>query len=365
MNNDISTICSAIKPAVVNMPGYGAPPADAPVKLNQNESAFPLSDEIQRRICDRAMQSDWRRYPEDDPGELRRLLSEIHGYPADGFVFGNGSNEIILALWMACVQESAVVLTIEPTFTLYRLLSTVLGSRLEYVMLDDDFEFDGPALLAAVEKHHPKLIVLASPNNPTGTCLPLDVLEQLLQTTDGMLALDEAYIDYTENPRGGLPLIERYPNLVVFRTFSKSMSAAGLRLGYGIADPAVAREINKVRLPFNMDWFSRAAAATLLESRDIMIQNVQETMRQREQLFDAMSKISGIKVIPSQANFLLFECQSKSAQQVYDGLLEQGILIRNISSYPKLGRGLRVSVGQESENRQFLDALTQMMEGDG
>lgn len=357
----IETILQNIKQSIREIPGYEPPPFECRIKLNQNENPYSLPVEFKHRVAAELEAMEWGRYPSSDANDLKHCLSHYHDFPESGILVGNGSNELIQALALATLSKGDTLLLASPTFSLYKLLGSVLEARIVQIPLLPDFSYDVESLVSAAKREKPKLTILASPNNPTGISLSEGAVQELVKISSGFVAIDEAYIEFAPKPEGSKGLIERYPNLIVTRTYSKAMSAAGIRLGYMLANPQVAQEINKVRLPYNLGKFSRCAAIRLLEARDILKVQIAEIISQRERLFREMTEIPNIKVHKSDANFLLMECLTLPASMVFERLQQQGILVRNISNYPLLSRGLRVSVGTREENSIFLSTLKEIM----
>ncbi len=274
-------------------------------------------------------------------------------------VAGNGSNELIQALLMVTVGEGRRVLISEPTFALYRQVATVLGGEVASVPLDAGLSFDVPALLKAVAESKPDVTVLCSPNNPTGCRIEDDELETLLDRTHGLVVVDEAYFEFAG--RTVAPLLEHHSNLVVFRTFSKAMSLAALRVGYLLAAPELAREVGKAVLPYNLNAFSQTAAEVALELYETeILPSIRNIVAERERLFEELKRVPGLSPVRSQANFMLVRT-AVEPRRVYEELLERDILIRDVSGYPMLKEYFRVSVGTPEENDRLIRALTDIL----
>lgn len=344
-----------VKAACRSQRAYTLAARRAPVKINQNENPFDLPEAVKRRVLEQALEREWSRYPEFDPIELNARLAEFAGWRADGVLTGNGSNELIEALLLVVVGAGTRVVIPEPTFTLYALLTNLLGGEIVRVSLDAELEYDARGLARARRESAAPLTIVCSPNNPTGCVLSLDDLRALLSESDGLVAVDEAYHEFSG--QSAVPLLHEFDNLVVLRTFSKAMGMAGLRVGYLMASPALVREINKARLPYNLNFISQMAAGAALEEAALLRINVARLVRERERLSAELRALPGVKVYPSQANFLLLELLDGSPAAVFEALYAQGVLVRNVSSYPRLERCLRVSVGSEVENDRFLEAL--------
>jgi histidinol-phosphate/aromatic aminotransferase/cobyric acid decarboxylase-like protein len=215
--------------------------------------------------------------------------------------------------------------------------------------------YDVEALLDARRQSGASLTIVCSPNNPTGTCLPIADVERLCADADSLVVIDEAYHEFSGQTV--VPLLERHPNLVVLRTFSKAMALAGLRIGYLLASPELAREVNKARLPYNLNFFSQTAAMAALEEKGALEGAVRRLVEARGRLLVQLADLPGVRVWSSRANFFLLELLSADPRAVFEGLHRRGVLVRDVTSYPMLERCLRVSVGSEEENEAFLRAL--------
>ncbi|HVR70712.1 MAG TPA: histidinol-phosphate transaminase [Vicinamibacteria bacterium] len=344
-----------IKPAVRAVAAYTLSARRAPVKLNQNENPYDVPESLKRKVTEQALRRPWSRYPDFDPQELLEALARFSGWRADGILAGNGSNELIEALLLVTVGEGTRVVIPEPTFTLYALLTGILGGRAVRVPLGEDFEYDASALSRARREAGAPLTIVCSPNNPTGGVLAGGDLRRLCAESDGLVVVDEAYHEFSR--QSAVPLLSEHPNLIVLRTFSKAMGVAGLRLGYLLASPAIVAEVNKARLPYNLNFFSQAAALAVLDEAPVFGEAVGRLIAMRDRLALDLAALPGVRVFPSRANFLLFALAEADPRRVFEDLYARGVLVRDVSAYPRLRRCLRVTVGGEEENAAFLGAL--------
>ncbi|HEY7509895.1 MAG TPA: histidinol-phosphate transaminase [Vicinamibacteria bacterium] len=349
-----------IKPAVRAVAAYTLSARRAPVKLNQNENPFDVPEALKRRVLERALRRPWSRYPDFDPQELLEALARFSGWRADGVLAGNGSNELIEAALLVTVGEGTRVVIPEPTFTLYALLTRMLGGEAVRVPLGPGLEYEGEAIAAVRRQARAPVTVVCSPNNPTGGVLPLGDLARLCGEADGLVIVDEAYHEFSG--QSAVPLLAEHPNLIVLRTFSKAMGVAGLRLGYLLGAPEVVREINKARLPYNLNFFSQAAALAVLEEAPAFGEVVGRLIAMRDRLARDLAALPGVRVFPSRANFILFELHGHDPRRVFEDLYARGVLVRDVTAYPRLERCLRVSVGTEEENAALLAALRESLE---
>jgi histidinol-phosphate aminotransferase len=349
-----------IKPAVRSIAAYTLAARHAPVKVNQNENPYDVPETLKRRVLEQALGRAWSRYPEFDPRELLGKLAGFSGWRADGVLAGNGSNELIQALFLVTVAPGTRVVVPQPTFTLYALLTRILGGEVIDAPLGPELEYQPGELRQLQRELGAGLTIVCSPNNPTGGVLEPAELARLCEEADGLVVVDEAYHEFSGQT--AVELLPRHKNLVVLRTFSKAMALAGLRVGYLLAAPELAREINKARLPYNLNFFSQAAALAALEEWEGLRRNVERLIAAREDLLHRLYRIPGVRPYPSRANFILFELSEHDPRQVFELLYGRGVLVRDVTSYPRLARCLRVSVGSDEENERFLTALRHALE---
>ncbi|HEX8245738.1 MAG TPA: histidinol-phosphate transaminase [Longimicrobium sp.] len=352
-----------IKPSVRSLGAYTLRPYEPRIKLNQNESPYDVPDELKRRISERLAHRPWNRYPPFVASNFIEAVSEATRWPSDGILVANGSNELIQAVLAVTVAAGTTVVVPEPTFTLYRLMTEVHAGAVASVPLTDDMRFDVDAIVRAAREHDAAVVVLCTPNNPTGCWLQQDDILRIHDETDALILLDQAYVEF-----GGydaIPLLDDRPRLVVLRTFSKAMALAGLRAGYMLAHPALAAEVHKAKLPYNINFFTEVAAAEVLCGRALLAGNVARIRAERDRLLREMRETPGVRVFDSAANFVLFRVESPAIThtEVFDRLLkEHGILVRDVSKYVMLERCLRVNAGTGEETGAFLDALRSIMD---
>ncbi len=355
----MSKALTIIKPGVRELHVYSLRADRAPIKLNQNESAWDAPVRIQQETLNRLRERAWSRYPDFVPSGLHEQLAAHCGWVPEGIVAGNGSNELIQALLMIALGPGRRLLISEPTFALYRQIATILDAEIVSVPLTRRFEFDIPALIRSIESVQPEVIVICSPNNPTGSVIPQRALKELLQIANGLVVVDEAYFEFSEDT--SVTLLRHFENLVVFRTFSKAMALAGLRVGYLVAAPQLAREIAKAVLPYNVNIISQIAAGVAIELYESELKPRVAVIRsERERIFSEIGKIAGLEPVKSQANFMIVR-SCIPPREVYRRLLERGILIRDVSGYPQLGDFFRFSIGTCEENDALLRALKEIV----
>ena len=330
---------------VAAMVAYTLELREAGMKLNQNESPFDVPADFKRALFDRVAERPWNRYPDFESTPLREALAREYGLAPENILTGNGSNELLAAAIGTFVGPGTEVIVPRPTFTLYEKLVTVAGGTVI------PLELDPRSGILPVPKATPNsVIILCSPNNPTGGVLAS--LEPLLET-GAIVLYDRAYGDFAFDSLP--PLNDR---LVIFSTFSKAWGLAGLRVGWLATTATTAREIRKVKLPYSLNIVSETAAVLALERRDVRDRFVTLVASERERMAAMMRQIESIEVFPSQANFIAF--RTRASRPIFEALCARGILIRDISSYPGLTNCLRVSVGSPAENDAFLAALEEI-----
>lgn len=331
--------------------GYKLDVPECPVKLNQNENPYDWPASLKQAVCERVRELSWNRYPPFVPSDFVAKVAKYVGVQPSQVLVGNGSNELMYAAF-ACVLEPRRKLVItQPTFTLYALLGKVFGAEVVDVPLDDEMRFDLPALEKAAKKA--ACVVIATPNNPTGSVIDPMELEHLVASSEALFVIDEAYFDF--HGISALELCETHKNVVVLRTFSKAFATAGLRFGFMVCHEDVQPYFATAKLPYNVNIFTMAAVEVALEHAHVLKGRLDEIKRERERVIRVL-KERGLRVFPSRANFVLFE-SDRNARKLWEKMVKRGVLIRDVSKYPRLERALRVSIGRPEENDAFLKAL--------
>jgi histidinol-phosphate aminotransferase len=348
---------------------YGAPQLDVPVRLNTNENPYPLPEALVARIAERVAEAarNLNRYPDRDAVELRtglaKYLSRTAGHevgPANVWA-ANGSNEVIQQLLQTFGGPGRTAIGFEPSYSMHGLISRGTGTGWISGPRDEDFSLDVAKACAVIAGHRPDVVFITSPNNPTGTAVEAETVLALFEAAQAakrcLVVVDEAYGEFSHRP-SLLPLIEGRPNLVVSRTMSKAFGAAGLRLGYFAAHPAVVDAVQLVRLPYHLSSVTQATALAALEHTDTLLGYVQQLKAERDRLVTELRAI-GCEVTESDANFVQFGRfdGEGGAHAAWQKLLERGVLVRD-NGVP--GR-LRVTAGTPAENDAFLDAVRELM----
>jgi len=358
-------IRSVVRPEVLAVGAYHVPPVPAgTIKLDAMENPYHWPDEMVDAWLERLRGVAVNRYPDPRSGPLKARLRDVLALPAGADVLlGNGSDELIALLVQGAGGPGRTVLGIDPGFAMYRVVAQTTGSRYVTVPLDaNDFSLDREALLAAIEREAPSLVLLAYPNNPTGNLFAEDVLEEVIERAPGLVVIDEAYAPFADATFMDRVLARE--NLLVMRTVSK-LGLAGLRLGYLVGAPAWIDAFDRVRLPYNVNVLTQASAEFALEHYDVLGEQVCAIKAERERLYEALVR-RGITAWPSRANFVLMRAAAGSGATVCAALLERGVLVRSFDrASPLLADCIRVSVGRPEENDAFLAALDAVRSPEG
>lgn len=341
---------------------YGAPQVPAKARLNTNENPYGPSKELAAAIAKRVgeVATSLNRYPDRDAIKLRQGLADYLQKQSGGGVSlsveniwaANGSNEILQSIFLAFGSRKA--LGFVPSYSMHPLIGKVANVDWVDGARNEDFSLDLPAALKQIESETPALTFITTPNNPTGAAVTIKEIEALAEATaaiQGLLVVDEAYAEFSKQ-LSAITLIEKYPNILVSRTMSKAFAFAGVRLGYLAANKVVIEALQLVRLPYHLSALTQAAAEVALDFQDELLAEVAKLSSDREALAKELSDL-GLKVIPSDANFILFTGFKQSSKELWQKLLADGVLIRDVG----LAGYLRVTIGNEAENRAFIKSL--------
>jgi len=345
-----------VRKQILNLKPYTPEERGFPVMLDANESPFQLPAGIKAGIMKKAGELAFNRYPDPLGNELKKAISRALSVTPDKIVLGNGSDELILYLIAAFGRRGYNVLYPVPTFSMYGIIANCLGNNGTGIPLTEKFELDRSAFIKTLKERKISIVFFSYPNNPTGNCFSRETILEVIKTFKGIVVVDEAYGDFSG--KTFLPLINKYRNLVILKTFSK-IGLSSLRLGYLISNPEVAGIVEKVRLPFNVNSFSQACGEVFASKKKTMQKYIDEIIKGREYLFKELVKFPGIIPFNSEANFILFRVVGKSGF-LHSELKKRGILIRNLNQKGLLSDCLRVTVGTVSENRIFIKAMTEL-----
>jgi histidinol-phosphate aminotransferase len=345
-----------VRPEIRALSAYLVPPARGFIKLDAMENPYAWPEALQREWLAQLPSVALNRYPDPQSAALKTALREVMAVPASmELMLGNGSDELIQLIAMAVAGPERIMLAPEPTFVMYRMIASFTGMRFVGVPLRDNFALDGPAMLAAIERHQPAVVFLAYPNNPTGNLFDRAVLDAIIARSPGIVVIDEAYHAFAG--ASYMKELGRADNLIVMRTLSK-LGLAGLRLGMIAGAAQWLDQFEKIRLPYNINALTQMSAEFALRHHDVFDAQTREICAERGALFDALQGLAGVRAYPSHANFILFRVPAGRAGTIFEGLKQRGVLIKNLHRDDSpLADCLRVTIGTPAENRKFLAAL--------
>jgi histidinol-phosphate aminotransferase len=334
------------------MSGYHSPQVEVPVRLNTNESPFPPPAEWVESLARIASETEWNRYPDRSARRLREAIASRHGVAPENVFVANGSNEVLQTILLTYGGHGRTVATYEPTYQMYAQIARVTGAEVVTGERRGDFTLDAEEVRRICDRHSPAVTMLCNPNNPTGIVEPRETLDVLRAATDGVVVVDEAYAEFGEWSAVGD--VAEDANLVVTRTFSKTLSMAALRVGYAVAPTWMVAELETAVLPYHLDAFKQAATVAALGHVAEMEDRVARVRAERTRIEAAFVEM-GVEHWPSGANFVLFRVPA--AARVWQSMLDDGVLVRDCSGWQRLAECLRVTVGTPDENSAFLEAL--------
>jgi histidinol-phosphate aminotransferase len=345
---------SVPRPGLRAVEPYAPPQLDVKARLNTNECPYPLPEAFREDLARAISGLDLNRYPSREADELRARIADLHGHAPEGTWCANGSNEVLQQLLQAYGGPSRRALTFEPTYAMHARIAWATNTAVVRRDLTEPwtlrpFDLEYPSTARA------DVVFVCSPNNPTGNAQPVEVIERLAERTHALVILDEAYAEFGGS--SAIPLLERCPNLVVVRTFSKAFALAGARLGYCLAAPEVVEDLRRVRLPYHLSALTQAAGLVALDHRDDALAILDAVREQRDRILATLPGL-GAEVFPSDANFVLFR-PSRPADQVWRGLLDLGVLVRDFTEL--IPQALRVTAGTPDEVDLFLSALEEVV----
>lgn len=326
------------------------------IKLDAMENPYDIEVKLEMDINQNWQENvNLNRYPDADCQNLKKNLLKNYSLNEDyDFIVGNGSDELIQIIFHAFLKPENIVLLPKPSFSMYKKIAQVVGLRFEEVLLKDNFALDINLMLKKIEKLNPALIFLAYPNNPTGNLWDKEDIKKILLKANGLVIIDEAYEAFSG--KSFIGQLKDFDNLLIMRTLSK-IGFAGIRLGYLFGQKYIIRELNKLRLPFNINSVSQKMSQIYFKNNSFFSAQAEEIIKNREYLQDEMTKIEHIKVYKSKTNFILFKVLKNSADQIFNDVLSDKILIKNMTEIPGLENCLRVTVGTREECDLFIQSL--------
>jgi histidinol-phosphate aminotransferase len=350
-----------LRESLAPLSAYGAPQVEAEASLNTNENPFALSPELVSAIAARVSEvaSTLNRYPDRDALVLRSglasYINDLSGttFSASHVWVANGSNEIIQSLFLAFGERCAIGFL--PSYSMHPLIARVTSTQWIDGNRRADFSLDIESAISQITATAPALTFITTPNNPTGEAIAISEIEKIAQSVPGLLVVDEAYAEFSDEV-SAVTLIAKYPQIVVIRTMSKAFSFAGARVGYLLAHPSVVEAMFLVRLPYHLSTLTQGAALVALDFKTELLSGVAQLREERNLVADSLREM-GLTVLPSQANFLLFSGFQMSSAQLWQEMLDRGILIRDVG----LSGYLRTTIGTGAENEKFLHALRECL----
>ena len=349
-----------IRPEVRALSAYKVQAAENLIKLDAMENPYHWPQGMVEEWLTLLQNVELNRYPSAEADELKQQLRRVMKIQ-DRYelVLGNGSDELIQMVAMAVAGTKRGILSVEPSFVMYRLISQTLGIPYTGVDLTENFELDLETVLHKIEIENPAIVFLAQPNNPTGNLFGEEKLRRVIENTSGLVVLDEAYLAFTESDL--LHLLDDYDNLVIMRTLSK-VGLAGLRLGILIGQPEWTEQLNKVRLPYNISVLTQVSASFALQHYDVLRQQTDMLRQHRTTLLQQLAEFEQLKVWPSEANFVLVRVLQSSAVEVHARLKQQGVLVKLLhGAHPLVENCLRINVSTSEENAALVAALKKVL----
>lgn len=356
----VERIAHWVRPEIRALRAYHVPPSAGLIKLDAMENPYAWPPAVVDEWAAALREVSLNRYPDPAPQQLMASLREFSGVPAGAsLMLGNGSDELIQLIMLALAGPGRKVLAADPAFSMYRMISLFVGLEFVGVPLRmPDFELDVEAMLAAIAEHRPAVVLIDHPNNPSGRLFAADDVRRVIEAAPGLVVVDEAYQAFSGETL--MPWLQEYPQLLILRTLSK-MGLAGLRLGLLAGHPAWVAELDKIRLPYNVNVLTQTSARFALGHRAMLEEQAARIRADRERLYQAMCTMPGLTVQPSRANFILFRTLPGQGERVFAGLSARRVLIKNLAG-AGLPDCLRVTVGTPEENQAFLAALAAVLQ---
>ncbi len=363
MNTPLKNCLQKIRPVIKEIQAYHVADASGLIKLDAMENPYSLPADLKVELQARISMAEINRYPDPSASALREKLRQVMRVPEDkALVLGNGSDELIQMLAMAVADKDVCLMSFDPGFVMYKMIADFVGIKYVGVPLSENFSLDMERTCQAIKQYQPAIIFIAYPNNPSANCYNEKDIEEIILMAPGMVVLDEAYHPFAQT--SFMSRLTEFDNLLVMRTVSK-MGLAGLRLGLLCGHSDIINEIDKIRLPYNINVLTQISAEFVLDNIDVLDTQAKLIREERELLLEKMKAISGLQVFSSQANFILFRVLDKKANDVFESIKQSGVLIKNMRADVGLLKNcLRVTVGTPSENLAFVDALVKAIVND-
>ncbi len=347
-----------VQPNIKKLKAYHVDTVDCETMLHANESPYAPPEEIIEILKNEPKGFQLNRYPDPNCDGLKSVICENLGVDKNQLVIGNGSDELIQLIMQIFCGPGDCIAFPEPTFAMYSIIAQGMGVEAVKVPLDEQWDFKSQTFLEAINKHKPKVLFFSFPNNPTGNCFSESALTEILESFPGIVVLDEAYYDFSRTTF--LPRLASHNNLIIMRSLSK-IGLAGLRVGYGIADPEIINQIDKIRLPYNSNTVSQTIAEKLLRHFGSVKKQIDSIIQERSRMYTKLSGLDALHVYRSDSNFLLFKVKQEGLS-IFKDLAENGILVRDLGAHPRLKNCLRVTIGTPQENDRFLSQIKNLIQ---
>ena len=338
------------KESIRTLEPYVTNPTVCSVKLDANEGDKDLYLDLLKKLGNSDLKLNY--YPDDSYTELKKEINNYVGYEPKNITVGNGSSELLDLCVKTFLDKNEMILSLDPTFSMYSIYAQVFSAKYVGAKAENDFKLNVDSIIEDIQKNSPKLIILCNPNNPTGSVLTKEEVRKIVKSTDALIALDEAYMEFGDESL--IDEVMNYDNLLIVKTLSKAFSLAGIRMGYIVANEDIINSIEKVRAPYNLNSLSTYIATEALRQKDRMYDYVKSIKEEREKMYKTLIDL-GVKAYKSSANFIFFKSDIEDLQKK---LIQKDVLIRKFSS--KL-EGYRVSIGTKEQNQKFLEALKEVM----
>ncbi len=339
------------KESIRSLEPYVTNPTVCSVKLDANEGYKELYLDLLKKLGQSDLTLNY--YPDDSYSELKKAINDYVGYEPKNITVGNGSSELLDLCVKTFVDKDETILSLDPTFSMYSIYAQVFSAKYVGAKAEQDFKLNVDSIIEEIKENNPKLVILCNPNNPTGQVLTKEEVRKIVKSTDALIALDEAYMEFSDESL--IDEVMDYENLLIVKTVSKAFSLAGIRMGYIVANEEIITSIEKVRAPYNLNSLSTYISTEALKEKERMFDYVNKVKEQRELIYDTLVEL-GVKTYKSGANFVFFKSDIEDLQ---NKLVQKDVLIRKFSG--KLDGYYRVSVGTKEQNAQFLEAFKSVM----
>lgn len=347
-----------VREDLVSVAPYVSPQQPARFRMNTNESPYAPPAELVKEVAAEIEEIALNRYPDRDANDLYDAMSQHLGWPREGLWIANGSNEVFMHLFLGFGGPGRTGMLFEPTYSLHSLIPTIASTRMIELPRAEDFTIDLDRAVDAIREDRPEVVIVCSPNNPTGGAEPLPIVRALLAEAPGLVVVDEAYIEFAHPGESVRDLLDDHHNLVLVKTFSKAWRLAGVRIGYMLSQPDLISELARVRLPYHLSAPTQVVGRAALRHASKTLELVRSIGEERDRMVLELQAM-GVLTYPSRANFVLFEVDEPPA--VWQQLLDRGVLVRRYADHPRLGRCLRVTAGLPEETDAFLSAMQEIV----